>query len=220
MKSVSLYLFFIVVFSACSTLSEISGDYYSSRAPYSFTLNEDSTFIYRYKFEIDYEYSLGKWSKAGKNAVVLNSHYKEKLLQLRTEYSNTVKSDDISLNIVTPDFDREYYECLIFVNGALLAKQKCDSIISVTIRKPVEDVYLGFTADRTINPFIGTRILDTVYTEKLYPQSAFDKCTLRIVYNDSLFNYRVFDSESFKITKKGLIFNDPKRKTRQTLPKK
>ena len=219
MKSVSIYLFFVVMLSACSTSKEISGEYSSRRIPYVFNLNKDSTFFYRYKFEIDYEYSLGRWNKTGKNAVVLNSHYKERLLQLETEHDKTGKIDVISLNIVTPDFDRKYYECLIFVNGALHAKQKCDSTISESIRKPVENIFLGFTADRTVDPLLATRALDTVYTEKFYPQAAFDKYTLRIVYNDSLFSYRVFDNETFKITRKGLIFYDPKRKTRQTIPK-
>ncbi len=219
MKSISLYLFCGCILGMfCS--NEISGEYSSRRIPYVFTLNKDSTFFYRYHFQFDNEYSLGRWHKSGKNTVTLNSHYKEKLLRLQVQQDNNInRGDNVNLNIVTPDFDREYYECLIFVNDTLHAKQKCDSIISVSIKKPVQDVFLGFTADRTADPLLASRLLDTLYTEKLYPKSdAFDKYTLRIAYNDSLFNYKVFDNEVFKITRKGLIFYDSKRKVRQTMP--
>jgi hypothetical protein len=222
MKSIILYLFFAVVLSACFASKEISGEYSSRRMPYVFNLNKDSTFFYRYRFQFDTEYSLGRWHKSGKNAIALNSHYKEKLLRLKVQQANIIDmSDSINLSIITPDFNRKYYECLIFVNDTLHAKEKCDSIISVSIRKPVGDIFLGFTADRTVDPLLASRALDTVYTEKLYPKAdTFDKYTLRIIYNDSLFNYKVFDNEIFKITRKGLIFYDSKRKTRQTIPKK
>lgn len=221
MKLVNLYLFFLVAVSACANLKEISGEYSSRQIPYVFYLNKDSTFYYHYQFQFDSEYSFGKWRKIGKKAVILNSHYKKKSLQLISEHNNTVTEDHIIFNIVTPDFNRNYYECLIFVNGALWTRQKCDSTISVSIRKPIMDVFLGFTADRKIDPLLATRALDTIYTEKLYPQDApYDKYTLRIVYNDSLFNYKVFDDEVLKITKKGLIFYDPKRKTKQSIPKR
>lgn len=221
MKSVNVYLFFLVVLSACSNLKEISGEYSSRQIPYVFYLNKDSTYYYHYQFQFDSEYSFGKWRKIGKRAIMLNSQYEKKLLQLKSEHNNTVTKDHIIFNIVTPDFNRKYYECLIFVNGALRTRQKCDSTISVSIRKPIEDVFLGFTADRAVDPLLATRALDTVYTEKFYPQAAlYDKYTLRIVYNDSLFNYKVFDNEVLKITRNGLIFYDPKRKTKQTIPKR
>lgn len=200
--NIRLIVFILFIFCNCSSGLKLSGVYSGNRTYTTFILNDDSTFSYRYKFEFDYEYSLGRWSKIGKNTVALNSHYKEKLLQLKTEH-NTGSSEKIYLTIVTPNFDRKYYECLIFINDSLYTKQKCDSTISVSVRKPVKNVFLGFTADLKADPLLATRALDTVYTETLYLQSdTFDKYTLRIVYNDSFFNYKVFVNETFKITRK------------------
>jgi hypothetical protein len=214
-----LYIIFVVLIYSCSPGAELSGRYASKQHPYSLTLNSDSTFSYRYKFEYDYEYSVGRWSKISKNTVTLNSHYKRKVLEFTIEH-DTASRDNTDLTIITPDFRRKYYECLIFINDTLHAKQKCDSILSVSLGKSVDNVFFGFTADLQADPLLAARTLDTLYTTKFYPKDdVVGKSTLRVIYNDSLFNYKIFDSDVFKITRKGLIFNDPERKTIQTIPR-
>ena len=217
--NISPIVLILFLFCNCSPGSKLSGVYSGNRTYTTFVLKDDSTFSYQYKFEFDYKYSIGKWSRVGKNTISLNSHYKEKLLQLKTEQSID-SSDNIDLTIITPGFERKYYECLIFINDSLYAKHKCDSVISLSVRKPVENVFLGLTADLKADTILITRSLDTIYTEKFYPKpDTFNKYTLRIAYNDSLFNYKIFNNEILKISRKGLIFYDPKQKVRQTIPK-
>lgn len=216
-----IYYYFIFLLFACSVGTDLSGDYSSRLIPYSVILNKDSTFSYRYKFTFDYEYSFGKWSRLNKNTIVLISHFKEKLLLLKVQQSKMTEGEKSNLSIKTPDLEREYYECLIFVNDFLYTKEKCDSIISISIKEPIENFYLGLTADRKIDPLLATRALDTLYTEKFISKpSMYGKYEVEIIYNDSLFNYKVFNHETIKVTRKGLKFYDYRRKKRETIPKK
>ena len=54
-----------------------------------------------------------------------------------------------------------------------------------------------------------TRSLDTLSTDKFFPKATTtNKAKIDIILNDSLFNYRIFNNEVLKITRKGLRFYD------------
>ena len=75
---VLLFIGSIIMIYSCSSVSELSGDYSSSRTPYSFNMSKDSFFVYKYKFGFAYQYSQGIWSEIGKNEIVLNSRFKNR----------------------------------------------------------------------------------------------------------------------------------------------
>lgn len=221
MKSAIVYLFIVFIISACSATRDIPGEYSSSRIPYSFELNKDSTYAYRYQFTFDTEHSSGKWGILDKNKIMLSSQINNRVLDLNVRGNRSFdNSEGLSFRINTPGFDRQYYRCLVFVNEALYANENCDPVVSLRTPKSIQNIYFGFTADRTAASILASRALDTLYTEKFSSlKDGFNEFEIDVVYNDSLFNYRVFNNEIVEITRKGLKFYDPKRRTRQTIPK-
>jgi hypothetical protein len=207
-----LLLFFLVIIYSCSSSVNLSGNYSSSHSPHSFNLNKDSTFSYRYKFEFAYGYSKGTWSKIEGSKILLNSQIKSRVLIVNEHALGSIGSLDspsyFSINVNIPNADRASYRCLIFVNDTLYGKASCDSLSPISIPTSIKDIYFGITAGVTIP----ARFLDTLYTEKMFPKSrTANKDKIDISYNDSLFNYRVFNNEILRISKKGLEFNDGKR---------
>src|SRR6187402_188105 len=136
-----LFICSLVLLYSCSSSVKLPGDYSSSRIPYSFTLNPDSTFNYRYKFEFAYEYSQGAWKKAGRNEIVLNSYIQSKSLPVKVQELDTHEfgqTNFFSVNISSmPDADKNYYQCMIFINDTLYEKRSFDSIASILITSPV-----------------------------------------------------------------------------------
>lgn len=216
------YVFFIFLLFSCSSSREVPGEYLSSKSPYSLILNKDSTFSYRYKFEFAYKYSSGTWNKTGKNKIILNSYIKERRLPLKIYESgnneeNKSNVNFLSVNVDISDADKKYYWCEIFINDALYEKINCDSLSSISITPPINSVFFGLTADERIPG----RFLDTLYTDKFFPKSnSANKLKADISYIDSLFNYRVFNNEVLKMTRKGLNFYNYQSSEWQSLPKR
>jgi len=198
----------LVLIYSCSSIIEVSEDYSSSETPYSFNLGKDSVFDYRYKFEFGYEYSQGIWSKIGNNEIVLNSRVKNRTLQLKVKESIAHEAEQENffyVNINMPDSDKNYYQCMIFINDTLYGKRSCDSIASILISSPIKNIFFKLSADVRMP----TRFMDTLTTDKFSPRlSIGNKTKIDIIFKDSLFNYRVFNDEILKVTRKGLKFRD------------
>lgn len=201
-----MYSFFLLC--SCSSSIKLPGNYSSKNIPYSFTLNPDSTFDYRYKFEFAYEHSQGKWKKAGRNEIVLTSYIQNKSLPLKVQYLDAHEigqANFFSVNISMPDTDKNYYQCMIFINDTLYQKRNCDSIDSILITSPVRSIFFKLSTDIRMP----TRLLDTLSTDKFIPRSSTaNREKISIVLSDSLFNYRVFNKEALRVTRRGLRFYD------------
>jgi hypothetical protein len=216
-----LYLvLFTFLLSGCFSNKEIAGVYSSSKSPFSLTLRDDSTFSYRYKFQFAYEYSEGTWSRIGKNKIILNSYIKSRIIPLQVEENifNGDKTDSniLSVDVGMPDKEKSFYQCSVYINYTLYSKKRCDSL-SVLVNKPVSNFLFAINA----NEVIPNRFIDTLYTEKFSTKKTIgNKLKVRFLYNDSLFNYRVFDNEVVKVSKKGLKFFANQDNGSHFLPKK
>ncbi len=187
---------------SCSSGTALEGNYSSNNGYYNLQLNKDSTFTYQYKFQYSYEYSQGTWRHVGKNKIVLNSHFRNKDIPLRIQ---ELSADDFGkgnfffININMPEDKRNYYRCMAFVNDSLYVDKSFDSIRYISIASPVKSIFFKLSADVRIP----ARFLDTLTTDKFLPKSDMEnKSKIDIVFNDSLFNYKVFNGDIIRITKK------------------
>jgi hypothetical protein len=198
----------LVLLYGCHPDRQLAGNYWSNKSPYFFSLNRDSTFDYRCKFQFVYQISHGTWHKVAKNKVVLNSSIKDRTLSLNAKELSSDKNDPknlfyVSINI--PDTEKKYYQCMVFVNDNFYEKSNCDSFNSVLVGFPINNIQFKISAD----PRMPGRLFDTLSTKKFSPQSSTsNKKELEILFSDSLFNYRIFDSDTITLTKKGIRFID------------
>jgi hypothetical protein len=204
----------------CFSNKEITGVYSSIKSPFSLTLREDSTFSYRYKFQFAYEYSEGTWSRIGKNKIILNSYTKSRIIPLQVEenFFNEDKSNSnlLSVDVGMPDKEKSFYRCSVYINDTLYSKKRCDSL-SILVNKPISNFLFAINADEVIP----NRFIDTLYTEKFSTKKTIgNKLKVTFLYNDSLFNYRVFNNEVVKVSKKGLKFFAAQDNKLHFLPKK
>jgi len=185
-------ILFIVLFISCKT-SNVVGTFSSRSSPYRFIFRSDSTFRYHYHEGVLYSYSFGHWSKVGKGKIKLESFYKDRTLPLLgTENisSKDSKTVELKIQIPIPDEEKKYYRCLIYINQRLFLEKACDSVSSIIAPSPIKSVQIKITTDVRIPARDNDTLVSSEYhTESLYPKSINLNCR----YNDSLFNYRVFN---------------------------
>jgi hypothetical protein len=216
-----LLLYPTILIYSCTPAGNIAGDYSSSKSPYSFIINNDSTFSYRYKFQVAYEYSQGIWKQLSKNKITLTSYTATRLIPLRVQEGSLQKNSEIDDNILSvdvgiPDSEKTYYQCSIFINDTLFRKTSCDSLQLLTIDQKINSLFFSISADERIP----TRFLDTLYSEKILFKSANRrKLNIDFVYQDSLFNYRVFNDEVLNVSGTYLKFYDSLRMHLEKIPK-
>jgi len=194
--------------AGCSPGQPVAGTYASGGSPHSFILRPDSTFSYRYQFQFGYRYSSGTWRRGGKRALVLNSYISDRTLPLKVVELPAGGGDlgnIFSVNTGVTGPGKGYYRCMVYVNDTLFVTASCDTFSNVRVSFPVKSIFFKLSADARM-PSI---FLDTLSTEKFRPVNGMgNKVKIDIGYNDSLFNYRVFNNEEVRMSKKGLTFHD------------
>ena len=202
---VYIMLSFLIIISCSSGIKVVNRGLNSIvQSPYTLTLLDDSTFTYRYKFGPDYEFSNGYWEAIGVKHVRLNSEISTRVLSLKVdEKQNPSSATDnrVTLSIGIPDEEGNYYSCSVYVNGMLHKKGSCNSLIDMSFSKSIDSIFFEITADK----IIPNRFLDTLRTEMFYPQvSSGNLLEVEVLYNDDLFNYRVFSDQLLSVPKKAL----------------
>lgn len=192
MKYLVILLFF---FSSCSS-NRIIGDYASPKEPDQFSIKEDSTFTYQYRLGPHYKYSNGSWQFIGRIKIKLQSVYNSRTIQIIVKESNNKSLNDslIALNINTniPQNKRQYYQCLIYIDDHLNLQKNCDSLSSLNIPHPINTIFFKITADGRLP----IRFLDMLSTDKYtLKNNKANQLDVEMMYNDSLFNYQVFNDE-------------------------
>jgi hypothetical protein len=141
--------------------------------------------------------------------VLLNSVYKDRTLPIQAMEYGTQEfgaSNFLSVEVNIPDEEKPNYRCLIFINDTLCTMKTCDSLSAITIPSSIRSLYFRFSGDEKVP----IRMQDTLSTDRYFPNATMgNKMKIRIQLNDSLFNYRVFDNEVYKVTRKGLRYYDP-----------
>jgi len=218
-KYLARLILFSIVVCGCSPSVEVAGNYSSDRSKYQFKLNQDSTFEYGYKFEFAHEHSRGRWTQIGRKRIVLDSYTKSKTIPLRGQKlsgQDFGKENVFSVRIDIPNAEKQYYQCMVFINDALYEKRSCDSIDTILVPAPVKSIFFKLSADTRMP----SRFLDTLCTEKFITQSTTSSQEqLTIIVPDSLFNYRIFDKDTLEVTRKGLRFYDSAGGKWQYVPK-
>jgi hypothetical protein len=201
------YLFIYALICGCSSVRNISGEYLSKRGLCDLMLNQDSTFTYRYKFQIAYKYAIGRWSTVGKNKIKLNSDIRSRVIPLKVQ-ENTIaehagQDNTLMVNVNIPKEYRTYYQCSIFIDDVKYDQRNCDSLSLLRIEQPLGSLYFQLNADERIP----ARFLDTLRTEVFVPKKKYgNQLKIDFDYNDSLFNYQLFNDELMKVSKNKLNY--------------
>lgn len=212
MKKV-LGIFSICIFFSCSSKFYI-GTYGSPDLPYSFEFKNDGTFYYRYQLFFTGSESNGTWRADGKNKIILDSYIKSRTLLLKEYHGDSIVSPDstitsysLSIHANIPKAQQNCYECLIYIDDSLYALKNCDSMSFITVPKKINDLYLRIHSYAKMPG----RFYDTLTTVKYYPKIG-NQINAEVVFNDSIFNYKVFDNVEYYVMRNALKFYDSSSK--------
>lgn len=224
------YLFYISLLLAgmgCSKGLILTGKYaskYNSKknSPYGFNINTDSTFSYSfYQFHV-YEYSVGKWYRKKNKEIILNSTIKDASIPLFVTESPKLAGNSenrFSFEFNSNGIAAKDCECTIIINDTIRQIRRCDSIALVEVKVPVSRILvevrkspLLFTVLRfSLNPLISN-----VYS---VPEEFGNFTKFKIVVNDSLFSYKIFDNKRIKVNKKGIYLYEDKGCRKHWIPR-
>ena len=228
-------IYMAVLFFGCSSKISVVGRYVSKSNPDSFHFNADSTFYYKYNNYHVNQYSSGKWAQLKGKKVVLNSSIQTRdiLLKVNQGLDTINTGSSIKLNFETK-LDLENYKATIFINDTLYAFKganlivptgltiqefekevnvedvyfrytRCDSLLSLRLNSPIKSLFLKIIKYEIKSTHLSRFPLQT----KKYISSTYGKYTnleINVSFNDSLFNYRLFNNEKIKIRSKELLF--------------
>ena len=202
-------LFLTVIFFVRCVSIHIPGKYRSKDGTYQLVLNDDSTFLFDYRFQFVYEYSSGLFKILDNKSIMLNSLIRNKLLPIRVKTANEsqASADNIlRVRFNFPENEIKYYKCRVFINGVVFRDSYCDSLSVLAVDKAVNNFSFGISADERMPG----RFFDTLYTEVFTTSKSLqNNLSVEVVVKESLFNYRVFDNEIIKVSdRKLVILND------------
>jgi hypothetical protein len=206
---------FILIFSAFLLSAfvgcrprKLPSTFISKNGLYRFTLNEDSSFEYNYKYYFKYKSSSGTFKRINAKEMIFNSLIQERILPLKVKelYQEQKKGNIIfKINFNLPSNESKYYNCQAFINGTASDYKPCDSLSLFKVSGSVERFSLSiFGSDK-----IPGRFLDTLFTEVYIRENLIsDSLYVDVLFNDSFFNYQVFKGSKIKTSKNNLIFFD------------
>jgi len=186
------------------------GKFSSRISPYRLTFSADSTYKYEYHEGLLYSHSSGRWAIIGKRKIKLRSFYQDLTLPLNgQENISSQPAKDVALNIQIPipSDVKNYFRCLIYINHRFFVEKTCDSISSVIVPSPVRSVQIKITTD------VRTPALDkdTLVSSEYYPKGDYLKSiNLSCTYNESFFNYKIFNGDILNFSNGKLKFNNYK----------
>jgi hypothetical protein len=221
MKKNTLLISVAFLLTSCSNKFLFTGKYASKNSPYGFSINTDSTFSYKFYQFHEYEYSHGKWFKKNKS-LFLNSSLKDITLPLIVKDESSLNSDSLnkfSFEFVSTEIPAKDCECAIIINDTSKEIRRCDSVALVEIKMPVHKIFVEVRK----SPLLMTSLrfsLDPLVTNAYTTKKDFGNFTrFKIVVNDSLFSYKVFDSTKLEIRKGGVYYYNQKGNGKHWIPK-
>jgi hypothetical protein len=207
---------------SCSRELIITGRYASKNSPYGFYLNQDSTFDYKFYQFHAYEYSSGKWQKKGNRTVILNSTHKDISIPLEVVESSELKNGNVnkfSFEFRSNEIMAKDCECAIIINDTAKVIRRCDSLGLVEIKVPVQKLFVEVRK----SPLLMTSLrfsLDPLITNSYSTTKEYGNFVkFRIIVNDSLFSYKVFDGRKLKVKAEGIYFYDDKGVKKHWIPR-
>jgi hypothetical protein len=197
-----------MLLSGCSNGQEIAGTYASADGQYSFVLNADSTFSYRYKSSKATAHSEGRWSRLDKNTLVLNSGLATRSPAMKVDEYVAPNPSAHLANIVQYDVrmnaaNRARYYGLLYVDDSLYYKRLCSGLPANIVTASCRKVHFGITPVEEDHQNTG----DTLFTKHYELKTPTgNHLTVDIALDESMFHYQVFKNMTVNIKKKGIEF--------------
>ena len=118
----------------------------------------------------------------------------------------------LSLDLkIDPNKSLSDYKCGVYVNDSLYLVKRCDSISSLAINVPINNIYFHFTKEPALTTT--TAIAPPVFTDKYVTKtSRGNKLEIEVNFNDSYFYYKSFNGDTVKIKGRNIEIYDAYRK--------
>lgn len=201
-----------LLLSSCSINTGIIGKFSSSKGS-NIELKNDSTFIYEHRAFHLYQYSVGKWEMLNKSLIALTSEIKSTVVPITVKnIGNQGSVNMLSLDLkIDPNKSLSDYKCGVYVNDSLYLVKRCDSISSLAINVPINNIYFHFTKEPALTTT--TAITPPVFTDKYVTKnSRGNKLEIEVNFNDSFFYYKSFNGDTVKIKGRNIEIYDAYRK--------
>jgi hypothetical protein len=239
----------IILFFGCSTNIKIVDTYGKIGNPDYFILKGDGTFIYKYNSFHVSKYSSGTWKKGVKNKIILNSTLKSKIIDLKGAERHSSNESYLTLDLEPSDtLGGKDYKCEVFLNDTLYGLSnlnqlvstgldkneanneinindiffryiRCDSLASTTLKFPIKSVYFKILKQ----PFYYFSTM--FYNEQLVTNHYYLKSDetnvlkLTASFNDSLFQYKIFDNVDIIVKRNGIYYFEGTGKNKWWIPR-
>ena len=233
-KNLFIVCLLIIGLSACRVPVNVIGTYLSPfrdnphkldiYTAHNFVINADSTFNYFYIVMGDTEkYSSGTWKQIDRNTIILNSDVQSNIIPLNIEVtSSDNKNPMINLKLVVPGKNGKEYRV---TPQYAIGNSYVDNFLPDSGRYSYEETNyysneheLFFKVSkepRELIPGRGRKEYYLLETEhKKITLNDGDIVDITVSVPDSLFSYRVFNSEKIKVDGKKLIFKDKEDKNK------
>jgi len=214
------FLGLIPIMISCHSVTNISGTYTTRNRLHTFSINTDSTFNYFYmKVGSNADiYSSGKWSSISRSRIVLNSNIVNNIIPLDIE---VIPSSNINtiiyVELMIPGKDEKDYYCFPcfdvkkdkwFTSKPFFTPDRGSHCYESTLKENE----LFYKVQK--KPFVFERqgplrkyyIIDTEH--KMINTNVGDIIHVKINVPDSLFSYRLFNSQKIKINGRKIVFKD------------
>ena len=211
----------ILIMFSCHSASHITGTYSKRNNPHKFVINADSTFNYFYIIAGDIDkYSSGKWRQIDKNTIGLNSDVQSNIIPLNVEIvPSDNKNSMINLKLIVPGKDEKEYratpqyaiiEDKWYISNSFFTPDRGSHSYESTVS--TNELFFKVSKEpRTVErmgprPYKEYYVLET--ERKKITTNDGDIVNVTVTVPDSLFSYRIFNSEKIKVDGKKLMFMD------------
>lgn len=209
--------FIVICVMACTSSQKVLTGKFSNRKSNNILyLFPDSSFRYEQTLlpgsRFKEKYSSGKWSKLDENTLVLNSNKQERKVSVNVDIKSSKNSNSVmfiemkvdrqdQINYISqPIFSPPASQKYIGVNSyAFDIASKKDSVYIVLEKRPLKAEILGLKQPEYYT--VETDIIPLDY-------SVGDSIILHLSVPDSLFSYRIFNNEAFKMKGNKIVFAD------------
>ncbi|WP_221390209.1 hypothetical protein [Dyadobacter sp. NIV53] len=178
-------------------------------------MKQDCSFIFEYRSLHLYQQSVGKWLRASKKTLRLNSDIKSTSIPMKvTTLSSGYKMKNIISLKLTIDGSKSLanYKCRVFIKDSKLCTISCDSLSDFSTDLPVENLYFIFIKEPKIvtNTMISLPLTTNIHVPE---RKNGVKFLIEVEFSDVYFYYKAINDQSLKITKRGIkIYNSQQRK--------
>ena len=230
-KSIVFFWLFTIGLFSCSTPIDVMGTYISTfrgnphrldiHTVHKLVINADSTFNYFYIVMGDPEkYSSGTWKQIDKDIIILNSDIQSNTIPLNVEIiPSNKKNSMINLKLIVPGEDEKEYRVTPFAlidnnwyMDSFLPDRGSHSYKVTNYYSNEHDLFFKISKEPRTFERIGPRpfkeyyVLETEHKKTTLNDGDIVNVTINVP--DSLFLYRIFNSEKIKVDGKKMIFKD------------